>query len=280
MSRMRYCLQLLGEALRVVPTGKPFVVDSGKELSLHFDACVVQSAMRHHAPDELVLGYTRTMMSFLLFVPAPRRVAMIGLGGGSLAKYIHRHLPDTHVTAVEIDPNVIALRKRFTIPDDSARFRVLCLDGADYVVQAHDSSDVLLVDGFDVSGQPPQLCSEAFYGACLERLAPRGVLVVNLWTAIKQHALSTHRIHRVFGHCVLRVPAEESGNSIVFAWKDAAFASSAGTLEREAKRLKSVHGLDFPRVARALVEALKERRDTSARRHPAAPYRSPRGTAS
>jgi len=60
--------------------------------------------MRLSAPDTLELHYTRTMMSFLLFSPQPRRALMIGLGGGSIAKFMRRFMPDTQLTVVEIRP--------------------------------------------------------------------------------------------------------------------------------------------------------------------------------
>ncbi|MFP3747784.1 spermidine synthase, partial [Achromobacter sp. SIMBA_011] len=84
-------------------------------------------------PVRLELGYTRVMMGFLLLQPAPARISMLGLGGGSLAKYCYRHLPDSAMEAVEINPQVIALRDVFRIPHDDARFAVVCADGADYV---------------------------------------------------------------------------------------------------------------------------------------------------
>ena len=50
------------------------------------------------------LAYTRAMMAFLLFAPAPREVLMVGLGGGSVALFVHEHLPRTRITVVELDP--------------------------------------------------------------------------------------------------------------------------------------------------------------------------------
>ena len=78
--------------------------------SLHIGSDTVQSAMRISAPNDLELSYTRSMMGFLLFNEKPQTVLMIGLGGGSLAKFCHRHLPRTRLTVVEVDPDVIALR--------------------------------------------------------------------------------------------------------------------------------------------------------------------------
>ncbi len=101
---------------------KPFLVEDGKHRAMCFTIDgSVQSEMLLDDPHALVNDYTRKMMGFLLFCPEPRRVLMIGLGGGSLVKFCNRHLPTTHVTVVEIDANVIALRSHFEIPPDGDR---------------------------------------------------------------------------------------------------------------------------------------------------------------
>jgi len=106
-------------------------------------------------PDELELDYTKIMMGFLLLNHRPRHIAMIGLGGGSLAKFCYRNLPDTRITVLEINPHVIALRQEFLVPDDNERFQVIEADGADFVRDADPEFDVLLVDGYDPQGQAP-----------------------------------------------------------------------------------------------------------------------------
>src|SRR3954451_15078178 len=72
--------------------------------SLHIGSDTVQSSMRLARPNDLELSYTRSMMGFLLFAPPPKSVLMIGLGGGSLAKFIFHRLPDTTIEAVEVSP--------------------------------------------------------------------------------------------------------------------------------------------------------------------------------
>ncbi len=91
---------------------------------------------------------------------------MVGLGGGSLAKYCLRTLPETRFTAVEINPAVIALRDRFDIPPDDDRFRVVWQTVRTTCVTAEDAPDVLLVDGFVAAGLPPRLGSADFYADC------------------------------------------------------------------------------------------------------------------
>src|SRR5688572_1868289 len=85
--------------------------------SLHIGSDTVQSSMRLTRPNDLELSYTRSMMAFLLFAPEPSDVLMIGLGGGSLAKFVHHRLPAARVRAVEVNPQVVAIaRQYFHVP--------------------------------------------------------------------------------------------------------------------------------------------------------------------
>ena len=198
---------------------KPFVHDDENTRSLHFSYGELQSRMRLHKPDALDVEYTRAMMGFLLFNGRPKSIVMIGLGGGSLAKFCYRHLPETHITAVEINPHVIALRDQFQVPRDDERFRVVEADGARYVGHAASHCDVLLVDGFDNTGMPSSLCTQAFYDNCHQMLSPEGLMVVNLHTEHPDYALFIGRIERSFELNVLTINVKREGNAVVFASK-------------------------------------------------------------
>jgi spermidine synthase len=148
---------------------------------------------------------------------------MIGLGGGSLLKFCYRHLPGAHLTAIEVNPHVIALRQEFAVPEDKERIAIVCADGADFIrtLPSDDSSryDVLLVDGFDGQGLPASLCSQRFYDDCYQALSPDGLLVVNLHHDHPDHAVFTGRIKQAFDGNLLELASKEKSNSIVFARK-------------------------------------------------------------
>ena len=95
---------------------RPYIFETPFERRMHFTNEATQSAMLLSDPNALISQYTRKMMAFLLFNPNPQRIVMIGLGGGSLAKFCYRHLPRSHITVVEINEDVIALREEFCIP--------------------------------------------------------------------------------------------------------------------------------------------------------------------
>lgn len=236
--------------------GAPVVLETEHALSLHFDLLATQSFMSRGDPDRLALGYTRTMMGFLLLQPAPTRISMIGLGGGSLAKYCYRHLPETRIVAIEIDPGVIALRNTFHIPPDDERLEVICADGAEYVRSNDACPDVILVDGFLAHGMPAQLGNAAFYSACHARLTGDGVLVANFVDDDPHIPYYLDEARSVFGESLSIFLAEDSGNYTLFAWKGAPGLPSRDTLLARARGLATTHPLNLRGTARRLKQGV------------------------
>jgi spermidine synthase len=217
---------------------KPYVQVGERTQALHFSIHEIQSRMQVADPHALDLDYTRTMMAFLAFHPAPRQLTMIGLGGGSLAKFCHRHLPQTQLRVVEINPHVVALRDTFHVPPDDERFTVVLGDGARVVRDCAAACDVLLVDGYDSEGLPLRLSSQRFYDDCRAALAPGGVMVANLHSGHRRFGVFVDRIRRSFDDSVLVVETRDRANGIVFAFRD----RPAGDLQRGPLRLPA--GLD------------------------------------
>jgi len=214
-------------------TTPPYVREELESRSLHFSVSAIQSRMQLRRPDALELEYTRLMMGWLMLRPAASRLAMLGLGGGSLAKFCHLHLARTSMVVAEIDPRVIALREAFHVPPDDARFRVVEGDGALFVAQTSERFDVLMVDAFDADGMPAALGTQRFYDDCLDALTADGLLVVNLHAGDAQHPIRVERVARSFGGRVLRVDDREGSNCVVFAAKAGSIArAGAGALRR------------------------------------------------
>ncbi len=197
--------------------GAPYVLRDWRTRELRFAEGTAQSRMSRWAPDRLVVDYTRTMLGALALVPAPSHVAMVGLGGGSQAKFLHRHLRGATLEAVEISPEVIALRREFRIPDDDARFRVVQADAAEWLKTRPASIDLLLVDGYDTSGIPAALSTQRFYNDCRACLRPGGVAAFNLYDTA--HAEHRHRLQVAFGAANVAVIEEaRQSNRVALAW--------------------------------------------------------------
>jgi len=253
--------EALLENIRSGSYDKPFVADDGDARTLYFSLIYVQSCMRIKAPDALELTYTRKMMAFLLFHTNPRSLLLLGLGGGSLAKFCHRHLPLAKIAAVEISPQVIAFRELFCVPPDDARFRVIEADAAQYLAEhgkeSRERHDVILIDAFDRHGLASSISTPEFYADVRAALQPRGVLVCNLAGQREERAAHLELMMTAFGDNLLVLPVEDDGNEIVFAFHDAAFQPRWRWINSQAQAMRSRYGLDFPRFAAKLERSSK-----------------------
>ena len=221
---------------------------------LHLGSSTVQSAMRISDPFELVLSYTRAMMGFLLFAPEPARVALIGLGGGSLPKFIRHHMPTTRITVVENNPRVIAAaRSYFEVPDDDQYFSVLLGQGEAWIAGDAQDENVLMVDGYDGRRQVGALSTEDFYMQARRALASDGVLVVNLWSSDRKFDVYLQRIERCFDF-VVTLPAERRGNMAVLAFRRRPRELRWSKLKVRARELESRFGLRFVHMLDAIRE--------------------------
>ncbi len=214
-----------GEAAPRVPADagaaalpRPLIRRGWRYTDLQFEGGVSQSRMRTFRPGQLAVDYTRTMMASLLWRPRPALIGMIGLGGGSQVKFCHRYLRDTRVEVAEINPHVLALRRTFRVPDDDARLRVHLADGARFVREWAGRLDILLVDGYDQTGIPAALSSQAFYDDCHAALAPGGVLASNLYAT--DAATHLEKLRRAFGAGrVWALDEKRQSNLVAFAWR-------------------------------------------------------------
>jgi spermidine synthase len=226
---------------------------------MYFSGDHLHSQMSRQQPGHLAIDYTRTMMGFLLFNSAPARIAMIGLGGGSLLKFCYHHLAQTQLTAIEINPHVMALKEEFEVPDDPERIMLICGDGAEFVRTSGTEQDVLLVDGFDGAGQALSLCSQAFYNDCFDTLSSKGLMVANLNPEHPDHEVFMGRIRLAFNNQVLEILSAEKTNQIVFACKGHAISVNelrkSGWQKKLNEPTRAQLGFEFKRITRDMKEA-------------------------
>jgi spermidine synthase len=218
---------------------------------LHIGGEAIQSAMRLGDPFALELDYTRCMMAFLLFHPDPRRALMIGLGGGSLAKFFHRRLPRLATRVIELDERVIAAaRALFCLPPDDGRLKVELGDGVEALEP--ECCDLLLVDGYDDEATPAALVQQAFFDAAWAALEEPGALVMNFMDDDPHLDRDLQRMERAFDGAVLCLPALRDPNVIAIALKGTPRAMPWETLRERAARLERSYGLPFRRYVDAL----------------------------
>lgn len=234
------------------------VSEEGGVRYLHFGSDYVQGAMRIQRPNALELPYTRDMMAGLLLhdAPWPKNALLIGLGSGSLAKYIYHRLPDTRITVIEIDPQIeIIAHQHFKLPDDPARLRVIIGDGATYMLEDVENFDYILVDGFDKRGSAGTLDTLPFYQACRAQLTAQGLLAVNLLGRSRGFRASAARIAKAFDGRSLIFPSCSSGNTIAFATAGNTIDVTLDDLIRRANHVDKTTGLNLmPTIPRLQID--------------------------
>lgn len=247
-----------GDEARMDDARPPTVRRGWRYTELQFTGGVSQSRMRTFRPDHLLIDYTRTMMAALLFRPQPRLLGMIGLGGGSQAKFCHRYLPDTRVEVAENNPQVVALRRRFRIPRDDARLQVFLADGAGFLRGRRGRFDILLVDGYDETGIPAALSSQRFYDDCRDALAEGGVMASNLYAT--DFAAHVERLQRSFGRKQVWVLEEKrQSNRVAFAWKGDPFPEERIDLPAIAARMPAGAARELAEVFASVAAAWRAR---------------------
>jgi spermidine synthase len=187
---------------------------------------------------------------------------MIGLGGGSLPKFVYRYVTGARTTVIESEPKVIAIaRQYFHLPPDDERLSVAVAEGGAWVAAHPDCCDVLMVDGYDGREQVPELCSEDFYANSRAALSENGLLVVNLWSSDGRYDAYLQRIESVFD-AVVCVPAERRGNVAVLAFRQSPGQPRWDDLRAAARSLQTLYSLEFLNF----VEGLRELNPRSAAR--------------
>ena len=216
----------------------------------------IQSAMRLSDPVRLELAYTRAMLCSLLFRPDPKSALLLGLGGGSLAKYIHHRLPGCRLEAVDASSDVISMaRTHFALPADDLRLTVTLGDAAAHLArQAGDPVDLLLVDVYDERRQVAACATAPFFAAAAAALTRDGVCAVNFWSNAPEYPVYRDRFLDAFSGRVLLLPVARPGNMIAFGLATADGDWRWQHLRERARQLEPAHGIEFG----AFVEALRQ----------------------
>jgi spermidine synthase len=141
-----------------------------------------QSVVKPGDPDHLELPYARVALAGLALCEEPRRILVVGLGGGSLPMFLRKHYPVATIDAAEIDPGVVDVAKRFFGFIEDERMRTHVGDGRQFIENARQADyDIIFLDAFGARDVPKHLTTREFLQAVRRALKPDGVVVSNIW---------------------------------------------------------------------------------------------------
>jgi len=202
-------------------------------------------------PDDLPLRYAQVMTIATVYPEAPRKILMLGLGGGSISTYLGRFMPEAAITTVEIDPGVITAAKTYFGVRETERMRYHAGDGRVFLNRNSELYDLILLDAYRGGYVPFHLLTREFYTLVKQRLTPGGAAAFNVHDGNKLYASTVKTLGEVFA--ALDLYPTGVGEVIAVARTS---PLDPQTLERRAAALQQRHGFRFP-----LPQILQRRMD-------------------
>ena len=186
------------------------------ELRSHDNA--LQSVINLENRHSLGLKNLEYLMSVLLFIPPPREVLMLGTAAGSLLHFLHHYFPETKVTTVDIDADLIGqLLQMEVLPAANAKLDYIHADAKEFIAQCGQSFDLVLVDIFDGAQSPAWLLEKNTTNNLFRLLTRRGALVYNLLIESEHDFKRFYRdLRLVFDQQTLCLPVQGLENTIAY----------------------------------------------------------------
>jgi spermidine synthase len=182
-----------------------FVRQDGDELCLLFRArrnVGRESCKLLSNPDHLVFDYIHMMLAALYIDPAPKKILLIGLGGGTLPDALQKMLPGVQLDIVEIDPAVDQVARKYFEFKPGPKTRIILEDGRVFVKRAARTKpnyDLIMLDAFAEDYIPEHMLTREFLQEVKSIMAPRGVLAANTWSTSELYDYESVTYADVFG---------------------------------------------------------------------------------
>ncbi len=181
-----------------------------------------QSAMSLMHPERLIFAYERVMALAVAVAAQPRAALLLGLGGGTMLRFLSAYFPDCALSVVEHDPAVVALAQRHF----HVHHPIELADAVEYVAATESRFDAIFVDTYGGGGfnGPPA----AFWERCVAALRPKGCIAINWADARDKAVYRTHarRAGKLTGRSFYLAPNGFKDNVVQLCSTDAALDSA------------------------------------------------------
>ncbi|KFZ37466.1 spermidine synthase [Shewanella mangrovi] len=216
--------------------GSVAVLELGDTRILTFGFHDEQSKLNKKAPHQPQHTYLKAMLMSLLY-GTPKRVIVLGLGGGLLVHSLRKFDPAIKITAVELRESVINIAKQYFMLPLSKKLTLVQQDAFEYMASRDDRRvDVIYSDLFHGDGMAEMQRDAEFLDNCLYQLKDNGLLVLNCWKEARTDEELRQQLLSRFAD--VRACLTGSGNWVVFAARRPQVFTQAG-LKQLAQNLSS-----------------------------------------
>lgn len=211
----------------------------------------IQSEMSLADPTALTRPYPRYLMTALAAAGKLERVLIVGLGGGSMQRYLRKLLPELIIESVEIDPEVRRIAQEYFGLREDERQIVRVEDGAAFMARPGPSYDVIFLDAFGPASIPEPLRKREFLSDVKARLTEGGVVCANVWFGAPEYYEVMKAYEAVFPERYIVRCGGGSLNRIILALKTKTKLGMRGWIRKaEAFEKACPTGLDLPGMLR------------------------------
>ena len=161
-----------------------------------------QSCIDLKYPQRMVFTYTQMMMAGLLLTPNPKKILIIGLGGGTLPLALNDLFPGTLIDVVEIDAVVVRVAEEYFGFQSGERINVFEMDGRIFTKRAlirGDRYDLIILDAFNGDYIPEHLMTREYLQETRTLLGTQGTLVANTFSKSRLYDHESVTYASVFG---------------------------------------------------------------------------------
>ena len=132
-------------------------------------------------PTYLGFAYTKVAFAGLALAADIRRIAIVGLGGGTMPMFLRHYYPNAAIDVVDIDPDVVHVAKEFFGFREDAALRAHVGDGRKFIENVRQPYDVVFLDAFGTRNVPQHLTTVEFLRSVKRSVRPNGVVIGNIW---------------------------------------------------------------------------------------------------
>lgn len=133
------------------------------------------------APDKLRFEFTQMGFVSLAFLDRdPKNVLFVGLGAGAMPKYFAARYPEALIDIAEIDPDMVAVAKKYFYFKENERMKVHDEDGRLFVKRTKKKYDWIILDAYQNDYIPFHLTTLEFLKEVKSKLKDNGVVVANI----------------------------------------------------------------------------------------------------